>query len=141
MLRKPVPVLVVTIICGFLVAVACGGLGSKNSNVSPSKPSDDALRASPKESIAYQFELLKAGNVELLKQCFTERQRDRITSELVDKAKSQAAAYSLDDLVGSVEMSEAEGQKTAKVTMKNGRTLTTLIQTDGKWLADTIWFK
>ena len=31
--------------------------------------------------------------------------------------------------------------KTAKITMKNGRTLTTLILTDGKWLADTIWFK
>ena len=38
-------------------------------------------------------------------------------------------------------MTEADGVKRAKVTMKNGRTLTTLVLTDGKWLADTIWFK
>jgi hypothetical protein len=36
---------------------------------------------------------------------------------------------------------ESEGQKTAKITMKNGRTLTMLILTDGKWLSDTIWLK
>ena len=29
----------------------------------------------------------------------------------------------------------------AKIMMQNGRTLTTLILTDGQWLADTIWFK
>jgi hypothetical protein len=28
-----------------------------------------------------------------------------------------------------------------KIKMKNGRTLTTLVKTDGKWLADTVWFK
>jgi len=38
-------------------------------------------------------------------------------------------------------MGEADGKKTAKVKMKNGRTLSTLVETDGKWLADTIWFK
>ncbi len=48
---------------------------------------------------------------------------------------------SIDDLVNAIQMGEFEGQRTAKIAMKNGRTLTTLILTDGKWLSDTIWFK
>ena len=95
----------------------------------------------PKSSIAYQFELVKAGDAENLKNCVTPRLRDSVTQEGVDKAKANAAQYTIDDLYASAEMGEADGKKTAKVKMKNGRTLTTLVETDGKWLADTIWFK
>jgi hypothetical protein len=95
----------------------------------------------PKSSIAYQFELVKAGDVDKLKNCLTPRVRDGVTKEVVDKAKTDAAKYTIDDLYSSAEMGEADGKKTAKVKMKNGRTLTTLIETDGQWLADTIWFK
>lgn len=70
-----------------------------------------------------------------------QRQRERITKEAVEKGKKDAAKYTLADLVASVEMGEYQGKKTAKIKMKNGRSLTTLIQTDGKWLSDTIWFK
>jgi hypothetical protein len=97
--------------------------------------------ADPKSSIAYQFDLVKAGDADKLKNCFTTRVRDGITKEVVDKAKGEAAKYSMDDLYASAEMGEADGKKTAKVKMKNGRTLTTLIETNGQWLADTIWFK
>jgi hypothetical protein len=97
--------------------------------------------ADPKSSIAYQFELVKAGDVEKLKSCLTPRVRDGVTKEVVDKAKVDAANYTIDDLYASSEMGEADGKKTAKIKMKNGRTLTTLVETDGKWLADTIWFK
>ena len=97
--------------------------------------------ATPKDSIAYQFELIKAGEVDKLKTCLTPRVRDGVTQEVMDKAKTTAARYSLDDLYGSAEMGEADGKKTAKIKMKDGKTLTTLIETDGKWLADTIWFK
>ena len=97
--------------------------------------------ADPKSSIAYQFDLVKAGDADKLKNCFTARVRDGVTEEAVEKAKGQAAQYSMDDLYASAEMGEADGKKTAKVKMKNGRTLTTLIETDGQWLADTIWFK
>jgi hypothetical protein len=76
-----------------------------------------------------------------LRECFTDRIKERITDEAVEKGKSQASDYTLDDLVASVELGEAEGQKTAKIMMKNGRTLTTLVQVDSKWLADTVWFK
>jgi hypothetical protein len=95
----------------------------------------------PKSSIAYQFEQVKAGNVDKLKACLTPRVRDGVTQEVLDKAKTQAAQYTIDDLYASDERGEADGKKTAKVKMKNGRTLTTLVETDGQWLADTIWFK
>ena len=97
--------------------------------------------ADPKSSIAYQFELIKAGDVEKLKNCLTPRVRDGVTKEVLDKAQGQAAQYTIDDLYASAELGEADGKKTAKVKMKNGRTLTTLVETDGQWLADTIWFK
>jgi hypothetical protein len=67
--------------------------------------------------------------------------RDGVIQEVVDKAKADAAKYPLDELYASAEMSEAVGKSSAKVKMKNGRALTTLIQTNGEWLADTIWFK
>ena len=95
----------------------------------------------PKSSLAYQFELVKAGDVDKLKACMTPRVRDGVTKEVVDKGKTEAANYTMDDLYASAEMGEADGKKTAKIKMKNGRTLTTLVETDGQWLADTIWFK
>jgi len=97
--------------------------------------------ADVKKAIGTQLDLLKAGDVEKLKAHFTDRQKERITKEAVDKGKAQAEKMTLDDLVASVEVSEEGGKKQAKIKMKNGRTLTTLIQTDGKWLADTVWFK
>jgi len=128
-----------------MIGVGCSGAsksgGEAGSSATPSAASDEGLKKSPKDSIAYQFELLKAGDTDKLKQCFTERLRERITQEVVQKGKSEAGNFTLDDLVASVEMGQAEGQQTAKIMMKNGRTLTTLVQTDGKWLADTIWFR
>ena len=112
--------------------VACSG---SSNNASGGSLKD------PKSSLAYQFELVKAGDVDKLKACLTPRVRDGVTKEVMDKAKVEAANYTLDDLYASAEMGEADGKKTAKVKMKNGRTLTTLIETDGQWLADTIWFK
>jgi len=145
--NRHVPILSVALVFVVLVVVACNGLSSKPSNTAPgksttsAKSNEDALKKSPKDSIAYQFQLVKEGNVEKLKDCVTERLRDRVTPETVEKGQAQSANYTLDDLVASVEMAEDAGQKTAKIMMKNGRTLTTLIETDGKWLADSVWFK
>jgi hypothetical protein len=110
------------------------GLGS-------AQGADESPLATPKGSIAHQFELLKASKVEDLKACFTARQKERITPELVKKAQATAGKMTLEELVAEVTEGEFEGKKTAKIKMKNGRTLTTLILTDGKWLADTIWFQ
>ena len=121
----------VLLVAGSL-SVACSGTRTATS---------DGSLGDPKSSIAYQFDLVKAGDVEKLKTCLTPRVRDGVTQEVMDKAKTEAAKYTMDDLYASAEMGEADGKKTAKVKMKNGRTLTTLIETDGKWLADTLWFK
>lgn len=48
---------------------------------------------------------------------------------------------SLDALVHAIQRGEFAGKQTATITMKNDRTLTTLIFMDGQWLADMIWFK
>ena len=42
---------------------------------------------------------------------------------------------------GRLESAKYGSTRTVKIKMKNGRTLTTLVLTDGKWLAETIWFK
>jgi hypothetical protein len=103
------------------------------------------LRADDKDdarsALATQLKLLKDGKVDELKAHFTTRLRDKITPALVEQGKKAGAKYTLDDLVASVEIAQQGGTKAAKIKMKNGRTLTTLLLTDGKWLADTIWFK
>ena len=116
-----------------------GSPTSSTSSTASPKGSDSSL-SDPKGSIAYQFELLKAGDADKLRACFTERQRERITKERVDKAREKVGQLTMDDLFASMESGEYEGKKTTKVKMKNGRTLTTLVQTDGKWLSDTVWF-
>lgn len=100
-----------------------------------------AAPTTPKAVIAHQLELLKAGNVDALRACMTERLRDKVTQEVVDKGKQQAGKYTIDDLVDAVEEGMDGANKTAKIKMKSGRSLTTLVEIDGKWLAETIWFK
>ena len=119
------------------------GMTNETTTTVPEKTTKTASGSlgDPRSSIAYQFDLIKAGDFETLKTCLTPRVRDNLTKEIVDKAKTDAAKYTMDDLFAAVEMGEADGKKTAKVKMKNERTLTTLVETDGKWLADTIWFK
>lgn len=101
----------------------------------------DKKTGTPKDSIAAQLELLKAGKTDELRNWFTERQRLKITPDAVAKGKKNASIYSIDELVGNVEFGKDLGRETAKIKMKNGRTLTTLVLIEGKWLADTIWFK
>ncbi|MEK6795133.1 MAG: hypothetical protein AABZ39_10170 [Spirochaetota bacterium] len=93
--------------------------------------------SNPKASIATQFELLKASKTAALRECFTDRLKESITDQSVAKGKAEASSYTLADLVHKVEM----GKGSAKIKMKNGRTLTVLIEKNGKWYADTIWFR
>lgn len=99
------------------------------------------LPTDPKAAIALQLSQLQAGDAAALRAGMTERLRERITQEVVDKAKGEAGKATIDDLVAAVETGADGPNKTAKIKMKNGRTLTTLIEVDGKWLADTIWFQ
>lgn len=104
-------------------------------------PGGDKKAGTPRDAIAAQLELLKAGKADELKAWFTARLKDKITPENVAQGKKNVGAFTLDDLVAKVEPGKFEGKETARIKMKSGKTLTTLILTDGKWLADTIWFK
>lgn len=94
-----------------------------------------------KTEIGRQFDLLKKGDVSSLRARFTDRQKERVTADKVKKAQKEIRKYTLDDLVESVLEGEYDGKKTIKIKMKNGRTLTTLVEENGQWLADTIWFR
>jgi len=93
--------------------------------------------ADAKAVIGKQLALIKKGDVAGLKAGFTKRLQDKITDENVKAAQKEAAKYALADLVDKVETKNGG----IKVKMKNGRSLTTLVKVDGKWLADTVWFK
>ncbi len=90
-----------------------------------------------KDVIGKQLVLIKAGDVAKLKAGFTARLQERITAENVKKGQAAVKGMTIDDMVSEV----STGDTAIKIKMKNGRTLTTLVKTDGKWLADTIWFK
>lgn len=94
--------------------------------------------ADAKAVIAAQVELIKKADVAGLKAGFTKRLQDKITEANVKKAQGQLGTMTIDDLVASA---APAGKDALKIKMKNGRTLTTLVKVDGKWLADTIWFK
>lgn len=130
-----------------VVAIALAGCGGEDAGSTAPEGAGDAPAetdvdvSTPRGAIAHQVELLKSGDVEAFKACFTARLQDRITAEAMAQGAEEVGSMSLDDLFASATEGEVEGRKTAKVKMKNGRTLTTLIFTDGKWLADTIWFR
>jgi hypothetical protein len=87
--------------------------------------------------IGKQVAHIKAGDVRKLKAGFTPRLQDRITADAVKKAQKELGSMTLDDLVASA---KRDGSS-IKIKMKNGRTLTTLLDVDGSWLADTLWFR
>lgn len=98
--------------------------------------------SSAKKTIESQIALVqKGGSVDAFKECFTARQQGRITQAMVDKAHQEAAMYKLDELYDKEEPTKLDGQDAVKVKLKNGRTLTTLVNDGGKWRADTLWFK
>ncbi len=99
------------------------------------------LTTKSREIIALQLKYIQAGDVESMRPFFTERLRDRITKESLAEAKEQAASATPEELVHSVTIEEVEDGIQAKIKMKNGRTLTTLVPVNRKWEADTIWFK
>lgn len=133
-------------VCALFLWMGCGGddgggSGAGAGGDAGGAADDLAKMATPRDSIAHQLALLKAGKTEELKACFTPRLRDKITADAISKGQAEAGSMTLADLFDGMTKGEYQGKETAKIKMKNGRTLTTLILTDGKWLADTIWFR
>jgi hypothetical protein len=113
------------LVCGFLAFAVC--LATARA---------DAV-ADAKAFIGKQVQLIKAGDVNGVKAGVTERLRDRVTTDGLEKAQKDLGKMTLDDLVAGVE----DKGDSMKVKMKNGRTLTTLVKVGGEWKADTIWFR
>lgn len=90
-----------------------------------------------KDFIATQIAAIQRGDVAAVRAGLTERHRDKVTPEMLAKAKQELGSITLDELVEST----VETAGSIKVLMKNERTLTTLVEIDGTWAADTLWFK
>lgn len=88
--------------------------------------------------IGAQLDMIKKGDVNGLKPGFTKRLQDKVNEANVKAAQKEAEKFTVNDLVEKI---EPKGKDSIKVKMKGGRTLTTLVKVDGKWQADTIWFK
>jgi len=93
--------------------------------------------ADAKAFIGKQVEQIKKGDTAGLKAGFTKRLQDKITDDNVKAAQKEVGKYTVADLVDKVEAKDGG----IKIKMKNGRSLTTLVKVDGKWAADTVWFK
>tara|TARA_R110002111_G_scaffold262694_1_gene340209 strand:- start:153660 stop:155030 length:1371 start_codon:yes stop_codon:yes gene_type:complete len=105
------------------------------------KELEEQLTIKSREIIKLQLQHIHDLDVEAMKPYFTERVRNLITADSLKQAKQQAGSETPETLVHSVEVSESGDQLQAKIKMKNGRTLTTLVPVNGKWEADTIWFE
>ncbi|NMB73780.1 MAG: hypothetical protein GYA21_01470 [Myxococcales bacterium] len=102
-------------------------------------PAESALDlSSPRSAVETQIDRARAGDLAGLKACFVERLRDRITEKNLKKAQEHLEKLSLDDLVAEIRQKKP-GK--AKIKMKDGRTFTNLVQKDGRWYAEKLWFK
>jgi hypothetical protein len=89
--------------------------------------------------IKKQMDLINAGDVAGLKAGFTARLQDRIDEKSVAKAKETIGKITIEEAV--ISATKGEDGKSVKLKMANGRSLTTLVLENEKWLTDTIWFK
>jgi hypothetical protein len=90
-----------------------------------------------KDFIATQIAAIQRGDLAAVRAGLTERHRDKVTEEMLAKAREDLKSITLDELVGST----VDTDDGIKVLMKNERTLTTLVASGDVWLADTLWFK
>lgn len=104
-------------------------------------PKSGTNPGSPKDAIALQLQLIRAGNAAKLRSHFIKRQQQRITKRVVLAAQREIKKYTLNTLVHTIRYGTYKGHKTAKIKMKNGRTLTMMILKNNRWLAGSIWFK
>ncbi|MCU0663681.1 MAG: hypothetical protein MUC50_15300 [Myxococcota bacterium] len=106
-------------------------------------PTPDGLDPTNAQAVIFhQIELLRTGNVEELKKWFTPRLQAELTPQTLRDAVAAAQKMpTKEELAQTVEVRDVDGKRVAEVNMDGGRTLTTMILTDGKWLSDTLWFK
>ncbi|MGI9012630.1 MAG: hypothetical protein ACR2GY_00105 [Phycisphaerales bacterium] len=120
-----------------------GSNSAEGTNTNNTSNDANAQEMTPKQVIEHHLELLRNADTDALRAAVTERQRDRVSEATVLEGSQAAKAItSVDEIFESVEFGTDEaGNKTAKIMMPGGRSLTTLIMLDGKWYADTIWWR
>jgi len=91
--------------------------------------------------VAVQLALLRQGDVKALVETFTEKVRPAITEEYVRSRQPIYAQVTAESLVGPVAVKEVEGVKTADVWTPDGAPLGRFVFVNGRWLADTLWFR
>jgi hypothetical protein len=106
-------------------------------------PTTDELDPTNAQAVIFhQIELLRAGNVDELKLWFTARLAAELTPDVLTAAVAEAKNMpTKEQMAQTVEVRDEGGKRVAVVTMEGGRTLTTMVLTDGRYLSDTLWFK
>lgn len=95
--------------------------------------------ATPRAALTQQYTLLIGGRTAELRQCFTPRLHSRINDELVCLGRRVYLQESFADLAHEFEVDQIKG--TCQVRSKSGVEVTTLVRSNGQWLADRIWFE
>ncbi len=111
---------------------------ASKSSESPKPDAAEQFKSLSRALVAKQLTLIKKGDVKRLMPFFTARLQSRITVENVTKAAKEVDRVTAKVLVHRVELLNPS---TAKIKMKNSRTIATFVKRGGKWLADTIWFR
>ncbi len=101
---------------------------------------DTALSIARRE-IQTQCELIEKGDTAELKKHFTKRLQKHIVDFRIRRVQRILPLYKLHDLVGSAEETTRGGKRIIIVKMRKGNPLTTLVEIDGKWYTDRMWFK
>ena len=88
-----------------------------------------------------QFGLIRNKETQALQRFFSENVRDKVTLEMIEQVRPHLANLSIDELIDRVEISSRNGTVKAQLINKQGETFTTLVQTKGRWFAETVWLE
>ena len=126
-----------------LMFAACGSKEGGNTGGGVARPAatPDPTLSDPRGAFAYQLELLKAGDIEKLTECFRPVRRYLVSPTRVDTGKVQFAGKTLEDVWGEARQADwVNGTQIFEVKDKKGRPFLVMYLIDGKWLSDNVWF-
>jgi hypothetical protein len=93
-----------------------------------------------KQVVSRQITLIMDGDREKLATTLTERLRPEITSMTIMQARAKLQGSNIEELVDLVKLTDTGERKTAVITRRDGKPLTTLIWDHDQWLVDDLWF-
>lgn len=102
---------------------------------------ESQLRETSRQILKKQFELIRKKDINSLQLFFAQDVRGRITPEILEQVQPYLDDLFIEELIDHVKISTENGVVKAQLIDKQGETFTTLVQTDGRWFAKTIWFE